>query len=472
MCIGESKRRAICTSDTADEAVTDLLKPQEASLLFSHPTSRSLAKTFLVPLDRLFLPKRMESPSLDESLDRNASMLAAEPSAPAQLLQSTPCGDKKRDAATAIIGKEPRSGETCKRANNNNNNKKQKIPTIPSRLLDSESLQLRRAIQQCCAADDLPTAMSIFDKAVANAASTTTKCLLEPQTFYNLLNLCGGLSDRGIHVGTPYKKQGKQTAQGINTEGTPSDDNTPAPRTSSTQEVDMESRQKHAERIMLHMTNHQIPLTESCYTAMVKLFSKTSRFDRAEALLNDAERTQQCRPRLRLYSPLLLRYCEEGRAVPALRVWLRLTQQQGLALTEREYAGLLHCACVTQNAILMERVLSELAEEILVPCCETRQAIAQWFQSTAATEASSSVLDSDVPVLLSQIPTPYPYPVEPMGPVVANGPWTVSDGSLIDPQGVLLSGCLKGERLRPVPVSTQICDEVRQMNEAIGTCTA
>ena len=56
---------------------------------------------------------------------------------------------------------------------------------------------LRRCIHICCRDNDLATAIEAYEEAIEKEIK------LEAKTFYALLNLCDGLDDRRVHVGTP-----------------------------------------------------------------------------------------------------------------------------------------------------------------------------------------------------------------------------------------------------------------------------
>ena len=237
--------------------------------------------------------------------------------------------------------------------------KKQKLQ--PKKKISPDVLTTRRRIQQCCKINDLATAMEIYEEAVLKNVT------IEAQSFYNLLNLCDGLSDRGVHIGTPrpYKTP-------------PSTEPPPVVRT-----VTAETRQQHAFRIKQDMDQRKLALNETAYTALVRMLSKAKRVEQAETLLLEAETIQQCKPRLRLYSSLLCAYCEMGEMKKALNLWKRLDDKK-LVLTEREYAALMQCATKTGNACIMNRILSDLAEDVLVPSHDTTRVIAEWFSSPHA----------------------------------------------------------------------------------------
>ena len=132
------------------------------------------------------------------------------------------------------------------------------------------------------------------------------------------------------------------------------------------------------------MDELKLALNETAYTALVRVLSKSKLVDEAETLLDEAEAVSQCKPRIRLYSSLLYAYCEIGQMAPALKLWSRLAKKE-LSMTEREYAALIQCAVQTGDATIMERVLSDLAEDVFVPSHDTSQNISDWFLSPCAT---------------------------------------------------------------------------------------
>jgi pentatricopeptide repeat protein len=315
----------------------------------------------------------------------------------------------------------------------------------PKKKISPQVLKTRRRIQQCCKINDLATAMEIYDESVSNNVT------IEAQSFYNLLNLCDGLSDRGVHIGTPrpYKTL-------------PSTEPPPVVRT-----VTAETRQQHAFRIKQDMDQRKLALNETAYTALVRMLSKAKRVEEAEDLLLEGETVQQCKPRLRLYSSLLCAYCEMDEMKKALNVWKRLDEKE-LALTEREYAALMQCATTTGNARIMNRILSDLAEDVLVPSHDTTRVIAEWFSSPHATiadghatEGTHSTTQSDYQLPVSDAPD--------MGPVQVQGTgWMATSACTVDAEtGILTSGCLKGSSLHPVALSDDQWNEMKNMNETI-----
>jgi pentatricopeptide repeat protein len=374
-----------------------------------------------------------------------------------------------------------------------------------SKRMDPDALKLRITIQQCCSNDDLMTAIQAYDVAVAKGSTILAQC------FYNLLALCDGLAERdAIHIGTP-----KTTLLATNTTTpTPTPDpsitcgdgasinnngyqatDTMAAATSTTTDktisqnvkvscvMSIAERRRHASRIKAHMDALQIPATEPVYTSLVKLICKTKELDEAETLLQQAQHVQQCRPKLRMYAPLLTAYCQRGQLNKAVHVWLLLSQQD-LQVTEREYASLISCATQCGNRVVMERVLCDLAEDVLVPSRGTCQAVAEWFQSPAAVttksvQDNSSNIDSShqtdddsaiaVQDLLKQIRIPQQsFPSPNMGPVHAPIGWAISNACSIDTRtGTLQSGCLKGQRLLPIEISPELWQEMKNANETI-----
>jgi Pentacotripeptide-repeat region of PRORP len=320
-----------------------------------------------------------------------------------------PVSSQKRRAPSAVEG----DGSVDHR---NKGNKQQKCVTGGKKRKhhDPLILETRRQIQACCARDDLSHAMEVYREALRSAAQTAGGTIeerldkvLEPQTLYNLLSLCCGLSDRGLHIGTPSNRTNGTERVSKLVEATRRDSSP------EVELVDIGTRQAHANTIMEYMRERNVPLTESCFTCMVKLFSKTS-VEKAEALLDQAESTQQCgRRRLRLYSPLLLRYCELGQLLSACRVWKRVTAN-GLTLSEREYTALMRCSCRTGCGALTERILIEMSEEVRVPSRDFRLAVIDWFRTPPGLSSESSPLDHQAEVLslLQEIPRPYPFAVE------------------------------------------------------------
>ena len=356
--------------------------------------------------------------------------------------------------------------------------KKQKKPEKPTRnkKTDPEVLEVRRLVQNCCRTDDLHTAITAYDAAVAKGIR------VEAQTFYNLLNLCDGLSDRRVHIGTPKTKRGENVDDQSKSAASPPPPAPPA------KEVSTEDRRNHAFRIKKHMEDLSLPLNEPAYTALIRILSKANDTKGAEELLGQAENCQQCKPKLRLYSPLILTYCANGDMANAVKMWSRMynintvegkTVDRGSAASddiiqpsEKEYCALLQCAVKTRCHVAFERVLSEIAEDILVPSADTTNAIVSWFESSGAVASSDGdnegrdVAMKDIELLMP----PRDVDLPSMGPVTCptGAKWEISRSCTVDATtGTLSTGCLEGKQLKKVELSDNQWSEMMKMNESI-----
>jgi mitochondrial ribonuclease P protein 3 len=332
--------------------------------------------------------------------------------------------------------------------------------------MDPAILEFRCCIQQCCRDDDLLTAILAYDRAIA------AQTRIEAPTFYSLLNLCDGLSGRGIHVGTPKR------SKLITDHGVTLDTSTLChehERTTVSVPVNDVTRRIFAERLKRHMDDMKLALTENAYTALVRIFCRAKDFHEAERILNEAEMTQQCKAKLRLYTPLLVAYCELGRLLEAVTVWHRITMK-GLVLSESEYCALIQCCRKTGNVVVFERVLSDLSEEIFVPSHETTRSIINWFESPHAVGTCFQpphMEESNIYIqeLLKTIQVPYEEttPIAGLMSTTAIQGWIISRQCSIDPQtGLLLSGCLKGESLKPFALTVKAWEDMKRMNEKIA----
>ncbi|KAL3936699.1 MAG: hypothetical protein SGBAC_008043 [Bacillariaceae sp.] len=319
---------------------------------------------------------------------------------------------------------------------------------IRNRKGDPVVLDIRRRIQFGCRDNNLAAAMTAYHEAIEN------KVKVEAQSFYNLLNLCDGL-ERSVHVGTPKGKS------------TPSDGNNEIPI------VDEATRLKFAFQLRDHMKKLNLPLNEAAYSAIVRMLSKSKEFDQALAILEESETVQQCKPKLRLYSSLLIAYCEAFRMLDALEIWRKLTAKK-LHASEKEYAALMQCATSTGDATVFERVLSDLAEDVLVPSKGTVSRILEWFELAHSFHTSALTKrradETKVRALLDQIRTGEKEAPPNMGPVVNVNAWQLSSACPIGMKsGTLQTGCLKGCNLNPVNISQRAWNEMRDMNEKIVT---
>jgi hypothetical protein len=158
----------------------------------------------------------------------------------------------------------------------------------------------------------------------------------------------------------------------------------------------------------------------------------------------------------------------------ALKCWKRLKKQPDVDLTEKEYLHLMRCSTSTGDSLVMQHVLTDLAEEVPVPSKDTVAAIIEWFEITHSQHTKSLTTrqaDSTlVKKLLEDIrkADTIPEPPPTMGPVVNTNGWRISSACHIDTEtGAFTEGCLKGSRLKPVPLSDSAFQEMLKMNDAI-----
>ena len=352
---------------------------------------------------------------------------------------------------------------------------------VKTKHMDPLVLETRRTIQQCCKTNDFHKAFRVYQEALQK------EIRMEAATFYSLLNLCDGLDHRRIHVGTP-----KPTTPGY------LDPKTTATTTTDNRQDkdDLQIRLEAAFGIQQRMHELQLPLNETAYTALVKLLTRSNDLRAALEVLQRAEENPQyCRLKLRLYAPLLQAYCVQGHLRDALRLWERLEHQnkllqqqphlkrEKLQLGEVEYAALVECCAkyggkpqtpdgVTAHeaAQVVQKVFTDLSEDVLVPSKETCAILVEWFQSEAAkypeTNPKSSSILSHYTLPSSQV-----HEDQPIGPVQCFQPhqqWIVSPHCRIDTAtGTLLTGCLKHEILQPVALSEPAWQEMLTLNETI-----
>lgn len=321
---------------------------------------------------------------------------------------------------------------------------------IRKKHVDPETLEIRRRIQVGCRDNDLASAMEAYEDAMAKDIR------LEAQSFYNLLNLCDGL-ERTVHIGTPISPSG--SAQ-------PASKTNVAPR-----RVDDTTRQQYAFRLKDHMKDLKYPLNETAYSALVKMLARNKNFESAASLLSEAEQVQQCKAKLRLYSSLLIAYCDERRMLDALDIWQRLTKRN-LQATEREYTALMRCATATGDSVVVRRVLTDLAENVRIPSKETVASLIEWFElahsfySEALTKKRSDA--SKVKDYLDEIHKDAVESSPDMGPVVNAKGWRMSSACPVDTRtGAIQTGCLKGYKLLPASLSERAWNEMRCMNAKI-----
>jgi len=381
-----------------------------------------------------------------------------------------------------------------------NKQKKQKNKHVTPAVLET-----RRTIQLCCRDNTLRRALTTFHDALRNLIR------IEPQTFYQLLNLCEGtFTERGgaVHVGTPRftnnEKNDATKNRNMTTTTTKTDDandiistarddgvssssttavgdNDGSTTTTTTavkqQQLTLGIRFYHANIIYRLMSSLNVPLIEQAYTALIRLASRIGDFDTANMYLNEAEGTspRRCKVKLRMYSSLLRAYCGEfdndddddgcvttganafrpsrlsfmerkRRLIRALTLWKRMYDNSGgwstghpnyrlakaakvardgnagidgttttttttlfgegivpkITLTECEYCAIMKLATQVNDYNVMERIVSDVADTILIPGLKTTEIILQWFRcqlndlsnnSAAGLEDAASALD-------------------------------------------------------------------------------
>lgn len=395
--------------------------------------------------------------------------------------------DKKKDGIHNGSKTETTNGseDSKKRPPPSPQQQKQPSKKVKRKHMDPRILATRKRIQMCCASNDLATALDAYREALQKQVR------VEPQSFYNLLNLCDGLDRSRVHIGTPKRNFGEETTSnaedgnakeeakvevGVDTKEKESQSTESNTTTSGRiREVDLPTRKQAAFEIKEQMGKQSIPLNETAYSALVKILSRAKEVKLADEILQEAEKVSQCKVKLRLYSSLLLAYCEMDQLLPALELWERLSNQK-LVLMEKEYAALIDCCARVGAMGVMQKVFTDLSEDVLVPAKETCQAIVRWFECSNATtthteqKEETAPEDDNIALALSRVPLPANQTIaaETIGSVQSSSKWTISPGCKINTEtGTLLDGCLKGETLRPVQLSPEAWQEMLEMNEKI-----
>lgn len=329
-------------------------------------------------------------------------------------------------------------------------------------------LHLRRIIQQCCGTNDLFTAIDAYDRLYNDGDSK-----MEAQTFYNLLNLCEGISrSNEVHIGTPKNIKFDSTENQVDL------------NIGKKHEFTLEERKDHAFRIKAEMDRLGLALNETAYTAIIRILCRTFDLDQAENLIAQAEQCQQCKPKLRMYSCLISAYCEQNNLIGALKTWARMisikrTNKTGreeikIEPSEREYCTIMKCASRNGDVKVLERVFSEIADEVLVPSIETTYAIIDWFESEKAMK-SVNELQTAAPSCLEVVNDLPPQRAPSMGPLQLHlydnnktMKWIIDREVSVDTvTGILKSGCLKGRRLKPVVLDNKAWKTMMDTNQSI-----
>lgn len=399
--------------------------------------------------------------------------------------------DKKRPAEDPAPAAKA-SDETPSAADHNPKSKKIKRK---HRMKDPVLFEFRKTIQMSCRNNDLGRALKAFHEAKQKGIK------IEAQIYYSLLALCDGLKDEPLHIGVPRENMRRKKTPAVTDLGVKKDASSnanakegtnPEPKAQlkddddvgdkstrqakvNNEEIPLEERKRLAFEIKAEMDKERIPLTEAAYTSVIKLLSRAGELEHAHNTLLEAEKVQQCKVKLRLYSSLLQAYAEGGRIMDALRIWDRLVEQD-IMVSEKEYLAMIRSAVMWQNATLMESVLTDLAEDAPVPSRVTNEAILDWFQSPAASNATvqADADDAEMKSLLEKIHKPREGAVRmlspSMGPVQSPMGWTISQDCTVDTSsGTLTSGCMQGESLRPIDLAPETWEDMVKANETIVT---
>ena len=338
--------------------------------------------------------------------------------------------------------------------------RKKKSKKVKTKHMDPKILELRRTLQISCGTNDLRTAKESYDRLHIKEGVK-----MESQSYYNLLNLCEGLSERGVHIGTPKIPN----ASSVDLKGNKQDTEESLPK----DEFSNEERKKFAFEIKSEMDVNKLSLNETAYTALVRILCKNGDLEDAEKLIHQADSCAQCKPKLRMFSCLISAFCSRGELEGALRIWATManikrinktgTIEISIEPTEKEYCMIMKCATITGDAKVMDRVVSELAEDVLVPSLDTTNTIINWFSSKHATcEGSKSALESVQGLPVSQAPSLGPFQS------ASSSPPEISESVPIDLiSGTLRSGCLEGMKLKPVPLTSDAWQAMLETNEHI-----
>ena len=357
--------------------------------------------------------------------------------------------------------------ETKKRASSLSSQPTKKAKKVKTKYLDPKILELRRTIQLSCGSNNLHKAIEAYER-----LHIKESVMMEPQSYYNLMNLCEGLTDRqSVHIGTP--KNPKASFKEKETEIEP-----------IAKEYTLEERRQYAFQLKKEMDEINLPLTENAYTALIRILCKSHDIPEAIKLLDQAEATQQCKPKLRMYSSIISLCCDVGDLDGALSIWARMSSIQRknkkgtevivMEPTEKEYCAIMKCATMLGDVKVMDRVLGDLAEDVLIPSLETTDAIVSWFRSEHSSRLESNTCFDSALDRVKNLPDRQSISLGPLQALVQSDfdrgmiQWEVSNDVPIDCKtGTLKSGCLAGKTLKPVPVTSDAWKAMLEMNERI-----
>ena len=362
--------------------------------------------------------------------------------------------------------------------------------------IDPAVLATRRQIQFCAKNQNLRRAIQLYDEAL------TRGIFIESPTYHCLLSLCSMVNNntngKRIHVGTPRTERESDVIAGNNDlkQSIAIGDSSTFEKsvcnscifsnkkiiTEAESEVSLSERKEHAYRIKQHMDENGIDLNENGYTVLIRLLcsycdenvghnssGSNIKGDQhpdlviALDLLERAEHLSGINVKLRLFAPILkslsLRNCLDS----ILKIWERISMKD-LDLSEYEYLQILQCAVNVGDALVVDRVLANIAEDILIPSKLTTSILIDWFSSSSSVLSNSTEMESLWPTVSISKSNNAPS----LGPMTSYNGWEISQNCLIDSKtGKLLNGCMTGSSLKPVSLSKNEWDELIAMNDAI-----
>lgn len=336
--------------------------------------------------------------------------------------------------------------------------RKKKSSKVKTKHLDPKFLELRRTLQIACGTKNFSTAMEAYERLHINEGIK-----MESQSFYNLLNLCEGLSERGVHIGTPKNPKNKDAPS--------------ANEKLEKREFSNEERKKFAFELKSKMDANDLPLNETAYTALIRILCKSGDLEEAETLIQQAGNCAQCKPKLRMFSCLMSAFCSRGELDGALRIWATMASikrinktgkiEISIEPTEKEYCMIIKCATMVGDFKVIDRALSDLAEDVLVPSLDTTNAIIQWFQSKHAIRSASDKESESALERVTGLPSAEAPSFGPLQCASSTLP-EISKSVPIDLiTGTIESGCLEGMKLKPVPLTLNAWQAMLATNEHI-----
>ena len=355
--------------------------------------------------------------------------------------------------------------------------------------IDPLVLQTRRQIQLCARDNDLRQALNLYDDAVKNGIE------IESQTFHCLLSMCsmidhrGGLTgsgeDRSVGMPSIATKQIKKQIKlrdGEDVDHEVLNDNQKEGKTILKQgKIPLSERKKHAYRLKERMNELSLKLNESGYTVLIRLFCESYNADYEQSkihensnsnlklavnLLDEAEKLVDIRIKLRVYTPIIESFSLVSDLKGALSMWERAANQK-IDLGEIEYSNILKCAISVGDVLVVDRILANIAEDILVPSKNTSDIILEWFKDSAKSEYDINNNKSQS-TSWNLVDIPKANEASSLGPIQSRLGWDISTDCSVDTRtGKLLDGVMKGFILKPVPLTEKSWNDLMSMNELI-----